>query len=79
VSWRTGSRLFLDIWPAIKRRITDREERIEFTADLIRAFSKQDMDTYDIEDVDPDIRAAIRAAGLDICEPQRYLNDPPPP
>ena len=72
MSWRTGSKLFVEIWPAIKANITDREERVRFTASLIRVFGNEDMDTWDIEDVDPDIRAAIVQAGYEICEPDRY-------
>jgi hypothetical protein len=33
------------------------------------------MDTYDIEDVHPDIRAAMRLAGFDLQEPERYKDD----
>jgi len=75
MSWRTGSKLFLQIWPAIKANITNREERIEFTAALIRVFVEEDMDTYEIEDVDGDIRKAIVQAGYEICEPDRYKDD----
>lgn len=75
MSWRTGSKLFLDIWPAIKENIPDRGQRIDFTAALIGVFVNEDMDTWDIEDVDPDIRSAILKAGYELCEPERY-NDP---
>jgi len=72
MSWRTGSKIFLEIWPAIKASITNHEERVRFTAELIRVFVEEDMDTWDIEDVDPDIRRAIVTAGYEICEPNRY-------
>lgn len=75
MSWRTGSKLFLEIWPAIKANITDQEERIEFTAALIHVFVQEDMDTWEIEDVDPDIRKAIVQAGCEICEPDRYKDE----
>ncbi|CAA9445780.1 MAG: hypothetical protein AVDCRST_MAG64-4536, partial [uncultured Phycisphaerae bacterium] len=45
MSWRTGSRLFIEMWPAIQRNIPDRQERIEFTARLLRVFADEDMDT----------------------------------
>ena len=77
MSWRTGSTLFLEIWPSIQRHMKDREERIEFTGKMLQIFSEEDMDTFDVEDVHPDIRAAIRSIGLEICEPERYKNDPP--
>ena len=75
MSWRTGSRLFLEIWPAIKGNITDRQERIEFTAALIRVFVEEDMDTWEIEDVDEDVRKAIVQAGYELCEPDRYKEE----
>jgi hypothetical protein len=75
MSWRTGSKLFIEIWPAIKANIVDREERIEFTSKLLRLFVDDDMDTYDVEDVDPDIRAAMRLADFELSEPDRYADD----
>ena len=76
MSWRTGSKLFLEIWPAILANITDREARIEFTARLLQMFSEEDMDTWDVEDAHPDIRAALRRSGLGVAEPGRYKDDP---
>ena len=75
MSWRTGSTLFLEMWPLIQARITDREERIEFLGDLLQVFTKGDMDTYDVEDVHPDIRSALRRTGIGISEPERYRDD----
>ena len=75
MSWRTGSKLFIEMWPLIQANITDREERIEFTGELLQVFAKQDMDTWDVEDVHPDIRAAMRRVGIDISEPDRYKDD----
>jgi hypothetical protein len=37
---------------------------------------KDDMDPYDIEDIHPDVRAAMRAAGIAVSEPGRYTDDP---
>ena len=39
-------------------------------------FTDDDMDSYDVEDVDPDIRAAMRRADIEIAEPERYKDDP---
>jgi hypothetical protein len=75
MSWRTGSKLFIEIWPSILSNIEDREQRIEFTGALIKLFVREDMDTYDIEDVHADIRAAMREAGIQLSEPERYRND----
>ena len=65
----------MTIWPAIQANITDREERIEFTAKLLELFVYYDMDTWDVEDVHPDIRAAMRRARFEVSEPERYPDD----
>ena len=75
MSWRTGSTIFLEMWPILQARIEDTEERIEFTAELLKLFSEWDMDTYDVEDVHPEIRAAMKEADLDLAEPERYQDD----
>jgi hypothetical protein len=38
-------------------------------------FCDEDMDPWDVEDVHPDIRAAMRLVGLEIQEPERYPRD----
>lgn len=76
MSWRTGSKLFIEIWPLIQANIADREERIEFTGELLQVFAREDMDTWEVEDVHPDIRAAMRHVGIEIAEPERYKDDP---
>jgi hypothetical protein len=60
------------MWPLIQANIPDREHRIDFTARLLKLFEDDDMDTYDVEDVHPEIRAAMREAGIEIAEPGRY-------
>jgi hypothetical protein len=76
MSWRTGSALFIAIWPAIQSKIADRKQRIEFTGRLLQLFVEWDMDAFDVEDVHPDIRAAMRQVGIELAEPERYANDP---
>lgn len=75
MSWRTGSKLFISIWPLIQSHIQDKEERIEFTGKLLEIFSNEDMDTWEVEDIHPDIRAALRSVGIDIAEPEKYKDD----
>ena len=75
MSWSTGSTIFIEMWPILQARIEDKEERIEFTAELLKLFSEWDMDTYDVEDVHPDIRAAMKEADMEIAEPERYQDD----
>jgi hypothetical protein len=75
MSWRTGSKLFVEIWPMIQSNIRDPEHRIEFTGRLLQLFCDEDMDPWDVEDVHPDIRAAMRRVGIEISEPERYADD----
>jgi len=72
MSWRRGSKLFGEMGPLIEANIPDREHRIDFTARLLKLFEDDDMDTYDVEDLHPDVRAAMRRAGIEIAEPDRY-------
>lgn len=75
MSWRTGGKLFCEIWPAIHDNIRDRDERIELTGELLKLFVSRDMDPWDVEDIHPDIRAAMKKVGLHIGEPERYKDD----
>jgi hypothetical protein len=67
--------LFIEIWPAVQANIPDRQLRIEFMGKLLPLFVEDDMDPYDVEDVHPDIRAAMRHAGIEIAKPERYQDD----
>jgi hypothetical protein len=72
MSWRTGSRVFVEIWYVIHANIDDADERIALTADLLRLFIERDLDPWDVEGLHPDVRAAIVKAGFSIREPERY-------
>ena len=37
MSWRAGSKLFSEIWPLIQSNISDQQERVEFTGELLQA------------------------------------------
>ena len=50
----------------------DRQLRIDFTAALLKLFVENDMDSWDVEDLHPDVRAALRHAGIEIVEPDLY-------
>ena len=63
MSWRKGADLFAEMWPLIKARIPDRELRAEFTARLLAVFLEYDLDSYDIEDIDPEIADLLRSMG----------------
>jgi hypothetical protein len=64
------------MWPLIQANISDRVERLDFTSRLLKIFVEWDMDPYDVEDLNADVRAAMRLAGIEISEPERYKGDP---
>ena len=75
MSWRSGSKLFAEMWPLIQANIPDREYRIEFTGYLLERMVRDDMDPWEVEDIHPDIRAALRQVGIGLAEPERYTDD----
>ena len=75
MSWRTGSTIFLEIWPILQAHIEEEDERIEFTGKLLKLFIEGDMDAYDVEDVHPEIRAAMREVGIPLADPDRYKDE----
>ena len=75
MSWRAGSKLFAEMWPLIQQNIPEREHRIEFTGTLLERMVGDDMDPVDVEDIHPDVRAAMRQVGIEITEPDRYQDD----
>jgi hypothetical protein len=76
MSWRTGSKMFAEMWPLIQANMPDRETRIDFTGRLLELFVHDDMDPFDVEDIHPDIRAAMRRVDIELQEPERYKDDP---
>ena len=76
MSWRTGSKMFAEMWPLIEANMPDREHRIDFTGRLLELFVRDDMDPFDVEDIHPDIRAAMRQVDIELQEPERYKDDP---
>jgi hypothetical protein len=75
MSWRNGSKLFAEMWPLIQENVTDREHRIDFTGRLLELLTHDDMDPFEVEDIHPEVRAAMRKAGIEIAEPDRYKDD----
>ena len=75
MSWRTGSELFIEMWKLMQKYIPDDEHRIEFTASLLSIFEENDMDSFDVENVHPEIRATMHLAGIELAEPERYADE----
>ena len=75
MSWRSGSSLFIEMWPLIQARIADRDHRIDFTGNLLKLMVQDDMDPYDVEDVHPEVREAMQRAGIELQEPGRYSDE----
>ena len=59
MSWSTGSGLLLDIWPLVKEAISDEEHRKSFGKELVGIFIANDIDPYDIHEVDPELDAIV--------------------
>jgi hypothetical protein len=64
--------MFIDFWPIIQQYMPERDERVDFTARLLSLFVHDDMDPWDVEDIHPDIRAALQLADIGVSEPERY-------
>ena len=63
MSWRTGSKLFIEMWPLIQANIPDKQERIEFTGELLQLFAKWDVDTWELEDANTTMTPNKRDGG----------------
>ncbi|HEX8792047.1 MAG TPA: hypothetical protein VF765_13925 [Polyangiaceae bacterium] len=75
MSWRTGSKLFIEMWPLIQGNIVDRTHRIDFTARLLQLLVDDDMDPYDVEDVHADVRAALRKIGVELAQSELFPDE----
>jgi hypothetical protein len=51
--------------------IPNKEHCVAFTASLLTLMAENDTDPYDIENIHPDVRAAMCATGNAISEPER--------
>jgi hypothetical protein len=76
MSWRAGSKLFVEMWPLILTNIPDHRHRVDFTARLLQLLIDDDMDPYGVEDVHADVRSAMRKIGLDLAQPELFTDDP---
>ena len=72
MSWHSGSSMFIDFWPLIQEYLLDRDERVDFTADLLKIFVKGDMDPWAVEDLHADVRAALARANIGVAESENY-------
>ena len=43
MSWRSGSSMFIEFWPLIQRYMPERQERIEFTAELLKLLERNQI------------------------------------
>lgn len=55
MSWRSGSSLFIKLWPIIVSEIDDVEMRKEFGKELMHIFLNNDVDPADFEGFDPEV------------------------
>ena len=55
MSWRNGSRLFIECWPLITKHVSEPSVRDEFVKQLVKLFESFDMDSHDLHGVAPDL------------------------
>ena len=48
MSWRTGAKLFWELWPKIEANIPDSKQRAEFTRDMLKLLLKHDVAADDL-------------------------------
>ncbi len=59
MSWRSGARLFIDMWPLIQRHVPQEDIRSDFVRDLIDFFQGWDMDGTDLRGIHPEVDKAL--------------------
>jgi|GEM_PF-2144110 len=74
MSWRSGARLFLEMWPLLKKHIPERKERDLFATDLLELFASWDIDPMDLGEFDPELDALIGYEGSDESPEQAVLS-----
>lgn len=55
MSWRSGSSLFIELWPIVASGIDDAAMRKEFGKELLQLFLDRDVDPSDFEGFDPEV------------------------
>ncbi len=55
MSWRSGTNLFIEMWPLIKENLNDESQREAFTKKLVELFEENDIDRFDLEGVDDEL------------------------
>ena len=48
MSWRTGAKLFWELWPKIEANIPDAKQRAEFTRAMLKLLLKHDVAADDL-------------------------------
>lgn len=64
MSWRTGAKLFCEMWPLLQSHLPKRAERQEFLQDLLGLMLKWDLDATDVADLHPEVRSALKSLGV---------------
>jgi hypothetical protein len=59
MSWRTGAKLFREIWPLVLKHEPKGEFRSQFASDLLDLFLGCDVDPSDIRGIHPEVDRAL--------------------
>lgn len=64
MSWRTGAKMFREMWPIMEKHLANDDEqwRVEFLAELLGVFLACDVDSLDLERIHPEIDRALKIA-----------------
>jgi hypothetical protein len=60
MAWRTGARLYHEIWPLVLARVEAGEFRDEFVRDLLTLFLDRDVDPADLVGLHPEVDRALQ-------------------
>lgn len=66
MSWRSGSKLFREVWPLLQTHLPKRAERQEFLQELLKLMLEWDLDADDVADVHSEVRTALTTLGVSL-------------
>jgi HEAT repeat protein len=75
MSWRSGAKLFTEMWPLLQARIPESARRQEFLGRLLALFLEWDVDPENLADLHSEVRQALVALGATVEEEPGHAFD----